>query len=119
MNKRDIGAAGEETAIKALKKRGYRILERNHTTRFGEIDIIAEESGCLVFVEVKKRSTGQFGDALSAIGRTKQEHMVKSALWYMKQHKCFGRRMRFDAVGLDGDQVKIVKSAFMVDDDRR
>ena len=119
MNKRDVGLIGEETAVRALKKRGYKILERNHTTRFGEIDVIAEEGGCLVFVEVKKRNTDQFGDALSAITRTKQRHMVKSALWYMKKHKCFDRHVRFDAVGLDGEQVKIVKSAFMVEDDRR
>jgi hypothetical protein len=45
--------------------------------------------------------------------------MVKSALWYMKKHKCFDRHVRFDAVGLDGEQVKIVKSAFMVEDDGR
>jgi putative endonuclease len=119
MNKRDVGLIGEETAVRALKKRGYKILERNHTTRFGEIDIIAEEGGSLVFVEVKKRNTGQFGDALSAITRTKRRHMVKSALWYMKKHKCFDRHVRFDAVGLDGEQVKIVKSAFMVEDDGR
>jgi putative endonuclease len=119
VNKREIGSAGEEAAIKTLKKSGYKILERNHNTKFGEIDIIAEEGGCLVFVEVKKRSTDRFGDSLSAITKTKREHMVKSALWYMKRHKCFGRRVRFDAVGLDGEQVKIVKSAFLVEDDRR
>ncbi len=119
MNKREVGSLGEDLAIKALKKQGYRILERNHTTRFGEIDIIAEEGGCLVFVEVKKRNTALFGDALSAVTKTKQQHVVKSALWYLKQHKCFDRHIRFDAVGLDGDQVKIVKAAFMVEDDRR
>ena len=119
MNKRQEGRIGEETAIKALKRRGYRILERNHATRFGEIDIIAEEGECLVFVEVKKRNTDRFGDALSAITRTKQRHIVKSALWYMKKHRCFNRRVRFDAVGLDGEQVKIVKSAFTVEDDGR
>jgi putative endonuclease len=119
VNKRDVGSLGEETAIKTLKKRGYKILERNHTTRFGEIDIIAEEGGYLVFVEVKKRNTNQFGDALSAITRIKQQHIVKSALWYMKRNKCFDRRVRFDAVGLDGEQVKVVKGAFMVEDDRR
>ncbi len=119
MNKREVGSIGEESAIKALKKQGYKILERNHTTRFGEIDIIAEEGGYLVFVEVKKRNTGTFGDALAAITRVKQQHMVRSALWYMKKHKCFDRHVRFDAVGLDGGEVKIVKSAFMVEDDRR
>jgi putative endonuclease len=119
INRRQEGSLGEDQAVKALKKWGYKILERNHTTRFGEIDVIAEEGGCLVFVEVKKRNTDRFGNALSAVTKMKQQHIVKSALWYMKKHKCFDRRVRFDAVGLDGEQVKIVKSAFMVDDDRR
>lgn len=119
VNRRQEGILGEDKAIKVLKKQGYKILERNHATRFGEIDVIAEEGGCLVFVEVKKRNTDQFGDALSAITRIKQRHMIKSALWYMKKQKCFNRRVRFDAVGLDGEQVKIVKSAFMVEDDGR
>ena len=119
MTTREEGLRGEDTAIRTLKKKGYRIIERNHRNRLGEIDVVAEEGGCLVFVEVKKRNTGHFGDALSAITRTKQQHMVKSALWYMKKHKCFDRRVRFDAVGLDGEQVKVVKSAFMVEDDRR
>ena len=119
MSTREQGRIGEEQAIKILTKRGYKILERNHRSRFGEIDVIAEEGGCLVFVEVKKRTSGLFGDALSAITRTKQQHMVKSALWYMKKHRCFDRSIRFDAVGLDGDQVKIVKNAFLVEDHGR
>ncbi len=119
MNTREQGLLGEEQAIKVLKKRGYKILERNHRTKFGEIDVIAEEGGCLVFVEVKKRSSRHFGEALEAITRTKQRHMVRSALWYMKKHRCFDRSARFDAVGLDGDQIKIVKNAFLVENDGR
>ena len=119
MDKLREGSLGEEQAVKALKRQGYKILERNHRTRFGEIDVIAEEGGTLVFIEVKKRNTGQFGDALAAITKTKQRHMVKSALWYMKKHRCFDRSVRFDAVGLDGEQVKIVKNAFLVEDNGR
>ena len=113
------GSLGEELAVKALKREGYKILERNHRTRFGEIDVIAEEGGALVFIEVKKRNSDRFGDALSAITRTKQRHMVKAALWYLKRHKCFDKRMRFDAVGLDGNRVKIVRNAFLVEEDGR
>ena len=119
MDKISEGALGEEEAVMALKRQGYKILERNHRTRFGEIDVIAEEGGALVFIEVKKRNTGRFGDALSAVTRTKQRHMVKSALWYLKRHRCFDRRVRFDAVGLDGSRVKIVKNAFLVEEDGR
>jgi putative endonuclease len=119
MDKLREGSLGEEQAVKALKRQGYKILERNHRTRFGEIDVIAEEGGALVFIEVKKRNTDRFGDALSAITRTKQRHMVKSALWYLKRHKCFDKRVRFDAVGLDGSRVKIIKNAFLVEEDGR
>ena len=48
---------GKMTAIKTLKKKGYRIIERNHRNWLGEIDVVAEEGGCLVFVEVKKRNS--------------------------------------------------------------
>lgn len=119
MDTKSEGSLGEEQAVKALKREGYKILERNHRTRFGEIDVIAEEGGALVFVEVKKRNTDRFGDALSAITKTKQRHMIKSALWYMKRHRCFDKRMRFDAVGLDGTRVKIIKNAFLVEEDGR
>ena len=113
------GRRGERIACRFLLNQGFDVLARRYKGRAGELDIIAFEQDTLVFVEVKKRNTDQFGDALSAITRIKQRHMVKSALWYMKKHTCFNRRVRFDAVGLDGEQVKIVKSAFMVEDDGR
>jgi putative endonuclease len=116
-DKHEEGQAGEDMAVRALKKRGYRILERNFTSRLGEIDIVAEEKGCLVFVEVKKRNTDRFGEALYAIDKRKKRHMVRSALCYMKAHNAFGRPARFDVVGIDGDTLKIVKNAFSVGDD--
>ncbi len=58
--KREIGIAGEDEAAKALKKKGYRIVEKNYRSRFGEIDIVAEEKGYLVFIEVKRRNYGYF-----------------------------------------------------------
>jgi putative endonuclease len=115
-SKQDEGREGEVRAEKTLRKEGYTILEKNFRTRFGEIDIIAEEKGCLVFVEVKKRNTPTFGDPLHAINRRKKQHMIKSALFYMKSHNAFNRNVRFDVVGIDGDKVKIIKNAFMVED---
>jgi putative endonuclease len=115
---REEGALGEEMAIRTLKHKGYKIVERNHRNKLGEIDIIAEEGGYLVFVEVKKRNTARFGGAICAVDDRKKHHLIRAALFYMKMHDCFNRPVRFDVIGIDQEQVKLVKNAFMVEDDR-
>ena len=119
MDRLEEGLKGEETAIRALKGEGYRILERNYRSRFGEIDVIAEQGDYLVFVEVKKRNTESFGQSFSSITRRKRDHLIKSALFYMKAHKCCDRHVRFDVVGIDKGAAKIMKHAFIINDDRR
>ena len=114
-NKREVGAEGEDRATKSLKREGYRIIEKNFRSPFGELDIVAEEGGYLVFVEVKKRNSQTFGNSLHAINNAKKKHMIKTAMFYMKTHKCFDRRVRFDVVGIDSDNVKIVKHAFILE----
>jgi len=113
--KRAEGKEGEDRAVRILKSRGYRILERNYRNPFGEIDIIAEEGDCLVFVEVKKRNTETFGDPLYAINDAKKRHIIMSAQHYLKSHKIINRKTRFDVVGIRGNDVRIVKSAFLVE----
>jgi putative endonuclease len=119
VSNRDEGLLGEEMAIKTLKKKGYKIVERNHRNRLGEIDVIAEEGGCLVFVEVKKRNSGRFGEAICAVDERKKEHLVKAALFYMTMHHCFDRSVRFDVIGIDSERTKLVKNAFLVEDKPR
>ena len=114
-SKKEIGTEGEDTATNSLKKMGYRIIEKNFRSPFGELDIIAEEGGYLVFVEVKKRNTPAFGDSFQAINSTKKKHMIKTAMFYMKVHQCFHRKARFDVVGIDSENVKIVKHAFILE----
>lgn len=114
-SKREEGQQGEDTAIGTLKRKGYKILERNYRNRFGEIDIVAEEGGYLVFIEVKKRNTAAFGDPFHAINAAKRRHIIRSAMFYLKANRCFERKIRFDVVGVDREDVKIVKHAFMVE----
>ncbi len=115
MTKKEEGKEGEDLAVKTLKKKGYRIIERNYRNLFGEIDIIAEEDGYLVFVEVKKRNSARFGDPLLAVDKKKKQHIVRSAMVYLKNNKCFDRKVRFDVVGIDREQVKVVKHAFILE----
>jgi len=114
--KREIGVEGEDMAVKALKKKGYKIIEKNYRSKFGEIDIVAEDKGYLVFVEVKRRSSGSFGGPFAAIDGKKKEHIIRSAQYYLKSHKCFNRRARFDVVGIDGEKLKIIQHAFIVEE---
>jgi putative endonuclease len=114
--KREIGIAGEDEATKALKRKGYKIVEKNFRSRFGEIDIVAEEKGYLVFIEVKRRNTGTFGDSFQAIDARKKRHIIRSAMYYLKTHKCVDRKVRFDVVGIDGDELKIIQHAFIVEE---
>ncbi len=116
MSNRDEGLLGEEIAIKTLRKKGYKIVERNHRNRLGEIDVIAEEGGCLVFVEVKKRNSARFGEAICAVDERKKQHLVRAALLYLKMHAGFDRSVRFDVIGIDKDRTKLVKNAFLVDE---
>ena len=69
--RQQLGRIGEELAVAELERLGYAILERRYRTRCGEIDIVADEAGTLVFVEVKARATAEFGTAAEAVTRQK------------------------------------------------
>ena len=115
-NRQKLGKKGEEIAARALKKRGYRILEKNYKTPMGEIDIIAMHKGVIVFVEVKTRRSGRFGDPKWAVDRRKQAKISMSALIYLKEMKKMGQKARFDVVAIqsqDGaNRIEIIKNAF-------
>ena len=115
-NRKESGQAGEDAAVATLKRSGYKVIERNYRNFLGEIDIIAEEGGYLVFVEVKKRNSVAFGESLHAVDKKKQEHIIRSATYYLKDHRCLDRKIRFDVVGIDGEKVKVVKHAFVVEE---
>lgn len=97
----ELGAKGEELAVRYLKKRGYRIVERNYRTRLGEIDIIAEQGDDLVFIEVKTRSDTLFGSAFESVTKQKQKQLSKVALEYISKEDCHNRPARFDVVAIE------------------
>ena len=97
-NLRHIGKTGEEAALVFLERKGYQHLESNFFTRWGEIDLIMKYGGGVVFVEVKKRRSGQYGSPLESIHARKRDHMIKAALHYMNQKRWFDTRIQFDFV---------------------
>lgn len=112
-NKRSVGAAYEKLAGDYLLQRGYRILEYNFRCRLGEIDIVAEEGGYLVFVEVKYRKTAAKGHPLEAVDSRKQRMICKTAAYYCKTHQTGGDvPCRFDVVAVLGSEISMIPNAF-------
>lgn len=102
----ELGKRGETAAEAFLKKKGYRILEKNFRTSSGEIDIIAEHKKMVVFVEVKTRAGVEFGHPLTAVTPAKQKQLGRMAEVYLARHKITGRDCRFDVVSVIVDEVQ-------------
>lgn len=111
------GKAGEDYAAKKLEELGYAIVARNYHSRYGEIDIIAENGAYLVFVEVKARKAGSLSSPLEAVTPQKQRRLILTAQAYLAA--CPSEKQpRFDvaAVTLEGNQVtgwEYVENAFL------
>lgn len=95
-----LGLAGERAAARFLQRLGYRIVARSHRQRLGEIDLIALDGDCLVFVEVKTWSSADSGDPSLAVDRRKQEKLSRAALVYLKRRGLLEQRCRFDVVSV-------------------
>ncbi|MCA9133882.1 MAG: YraN family protein [Planctomycetales bacterium] len=95
-----LGPAGERTAARYLQRQGYRIVARGHRQRLGEIDLIALDGDCLVFVEVKTWASDQQGDPSLAVNLRKQERLTRAALIYLKQRRLLEYPARFDVVSI-------------------
>lgn len=114
MNNRRTGTKYETAAAEYLRGKGYGILARNFRCRYGEIDIIAEKDGILVFLEVKYRGSACCGTPLEAVDARKQRRVCKAAMYYYAGHGYRdGRPCRFDVIGIDGEgTVRHVENAF-------
>lgn len=110
---KDLGDFGETAAARYLEEHGMTIAERNFRTRSGEIDIVAEDNGTLVFVEVKTRSSEKFGYPSEAVGFNKIEHMKAAAEQYFRQHPTDGE-IRFDVVEVEAAMADGVPRLFKI-----
>ncbi len=112
-----FGKASELQAEEFLIAKGYRILDRNVRLSIGELDLVADDQGVVVFVEVKGRSTEAFGGALSAVDRRKRAKLAKVAAQYLSQRRWSDRLCRFDVVLIQGQpsvsaQIEHIPNAF-------
>ena len=111
-----LGNWGEQRAAEFLEKLGYQIIDRNFRYGHGEIDIIADDNGMLVFVEVKTQKSDTMGEAFNWVTRKKQRQIGRVALAYLSVNEIKDRDCRFDVIavakGLNGVEIKHIVNAF-------
>lgn len=107
------GKAAEALAEAHLRRHGLRVLARNFRCKGGEIDLVCEEAGTLVFVEVRLRSSARFGGAAASITAAKRRRIVLAARHYLV--RAGERPCRFDALlldSLDPARIQWLRNAF-------
>jgi putative endonuclease len=115
-----LGERGEEAAAIHLEALGFRILDRRFRTRAGEIDLVAEEAGTLVFVEVKTRASDRFGSPAEAVDARKRSRLLRAARVYVASRGGTERACRFDVVEVvpgpgDAFRCLLIRDAFEAD----
>jgi putative endonuclease len=114
--KKELGRRAEEMAEACLRKKGYRIREKNYICARGELDLVAQEGEVLVFVEVRSRKGGGSLPETS-VGRAKQRQIVRAAEFYLAERGWEGD-CRFDVVAIQLtpsgklESVKLIRDAF-------
>ena len=115
--RQQLGESGEDLACRELGARGYAILARRYRTRHGEIDIVARDGDTIVFVEVRLKTTADFGSAAESVTPWKQRRVAAMAVDYLARNRLTDRPCRFDVVAIDilerGEpQITVFQSAF-------
>ncbi|MBI3866405.1 MAG: YraN family protein [Planctomycetia bacterium] len=95
-----LGDEGERLAARFLRRMGYKILARRYRTPLGELDLIARDGSCIVFVEVKTRRSESAGLPYEAVDGFKQAQLTRLALAFLKRHRLLERSARFDVVSI-------------------
>ena len=107
MDNKKLGKWGEIKARQYLEEKGIVILGINQRTHYGELDIIGQEDGQVVFFEVKTRRSNSFGFGEESVSWAKQEHLVNSAEEYIQGHPDLGEDWRIDVVVIDGSPTDL------------
>lgn len=93
-----LGRKGEDIAVEYLKSKGYNILDRNFICRQGEIDVIALDKNYIVFIEIKSRTSTEYGLPSEAVTEQKLKHILKSAAYYLHIRNLENANVRIDAI---------------------
>ncbi len=106
------GQAGEDRALDYLAGQGLQLVERNFRCKVGEIDLVMRDRDSLVFVEVRRRDSLDFGGALASVTPAKQRRMVRAAQFYLQRYRQLPP-CRFDVIAIDGHGLNWLKNAIV------
>jgi putative endonuclease len=104
---RESGKTSENLAAQFLEKLGFRIIARNVTYAFGELDLVAKDGETLVFVEVKHRLNISYGMPFEAVTKSKQRKIIKAAQAFLQKISPTPN-CRFDVISMVGAPDKLV-----------
>jgi len=108
------GQAAEQQACLYLQKKGLKLIQKNFFCKMGEIDLIMQEGAFLVFIEVRYRTTDDYGTPSETVGKQKQRRLIKTASLFLIKNKKFQQYpARFDVVAIKPDQIEWIKQAFL------
>lgn len=105
-DKKNIGNAGEELAAEVLKAKGYYIIRRNFSCPYGEIDIVAVKDKIISFVEVKTRTSYQYGSPSEAVNFKKQRHIRNAARYFLSYYKREYEKVDFQVIEVTVNHIK-------------
>ena len=95
-----LGSRGETLAVATLERAGYAVIATGYRTAAGEIDVVARDGPCLVFVEVKTRRTKERGTPAEAVTRQKQRRIIAMARDFLARHPSDATSCRFDVIAI-------------------
>jgi putative endonuclease len=102
VDRRAFGGEAEDLAVRYLEQQGYTIRDRNVPCRVGELDIVAERDGIIVIVEVRMKTSGEWGDPSETVIGEKQRRVVKATLYYLQGERLTDVAVRFDVISVIG-----------------
>ncbi|EOW6618631.1 YraN family protein [Cronobacter dublinensis] len=114
LSRKQTGAAFEAQARAFLERKGLRFIAANAHERGGEIDLIMDDRGVTVFVEVRYRRVSLYGGAAASVTRSKQQKLLHAArLWLARHNGSFDTvDCRFDVLAFTGNEIEWIANAF-------
>lgn len=109
---RALGAKAEQRAAEFLRRRGYAVLDQNFTCKGGELDLVCDHAGTVVFVEVRARKDDRHGAPEETISALKRRRVVLAARHWLARHGGEDRLCRFNVIAIEGDAIRHLPDAF-------
>lgn len=117
------GRRAEDLVLHHLQRQGLSLIARNYRCRVGEVDLVMEEAGVVVFVEVRSRASSAFVSPKETVDWRKQRRLARVAAWFLRSRRDLASRpVRFDVVSVTEPNYRArlewIRNAFQVDDSR-